>query len=202
MRRVRLGTAVGAILALVLAGMASAAPTAPRFPRLQLDGPRADRPTRASVGADHPVPMMVQLRQPPVAVHSARARASGGRLTQAQRAAVRARLRRIQRALLPRLRALGARPIAGYQDAYDGIRVLVAPTRVPRLEALPQVLAVRPLQVVRLETDHSVPFIGAPAAWEDLGLTGAGILIGIVDGGIDYYHADLGGSGNAADFAA
>ncbi|MHC1766241.1 MAG: hypothetical protein AB9869_18400 [Verrucomicrobiia bacterium] len=41
----------------------------------------------------------------------------------------------------------------------------------------------------------SVPFIGAPAVWSSaLGADGRGVRIGIIDSGIDYTHANFGGS--------
>src|SRR5437868_4781131 len=54
-------------------------------------------------------------------------------------------------------------------------------------------------------TSTSVPFIGAPSLWENnIGLpstlTGAGIKVGIIDTGLDYLHADFGGTGLLADY--
>ena len=50
-------------------------------------------------------------------------------------------------------------------------------------------------------TINSVNFIGTEAAHK-LGFTGKGMRIGILDTGIDYTHAMLGGGGNAGDYAA
>ncbi|OLF06561.1 hypothetical protein BLA60_31870 [Actinophytocola xinjiangensis] len=43
---------------------------------------------------------------------------------------------------------------------------------------------------VRASLEHSVPRIGAPAAWE-AGLTGAGATVAVLDTGIDVTHPDL-----------
>ena len=45
-------------------------------------------------------------------------------------------------------------------------------------------------------------YTGVPQAWQALGLTGKGMTIGIIDDGIDYYHADFGGTDGAAQYAA
>ncbi|WP_096440687.1 S8 family serine peptidase [Alteribacter populi] len=37
----------------------------------------------------------------------------------------------------------------------------------------------------------SAPFIGADKAWEDLGITGKGVTVAIIDTGTDYTHPDL-----------
>jgi subtilisin family serine protease len=44
----------------------------------------------------------------------------------------------------------------------------------------------------KLVLDHSVPQIGAPAAWAR-GFTGAGVTVAVIDGGIDASHPDLAG---------
>lgn len=56
------------------------------------------------------------------------------------------------------------------------------------------------LQQFRPENADSVPFIGAPSAW-DASTTGAGVKVAIVDTGVDYTHANFGGSGDPADFS-
>lgn len=46
----------------------------------------------------------------------------------------------------------------------------------------------------------SVNFIGTETAQKGLGLLGDGMKVGIIDTGIDYTHAMLGGTGNPADY--
>ncbi len=52
-----------------------------------------------------------------------------------------------------------------------------------------------------LTGDTSVSFIGASAA-QKLGLTGAGMRLGVIDTGIDYTHKMLGGAGTAAAYTS
>ena len=46
-----------------------------------------------------------------------------------------------------------------------------------------------------------MPYIHGDSAWGG-GLTGDGVTVAIIDTGLDYYHANFGGSGDPADFAA
>jgi len=56
------------------------------------------------------------------------------------------------------------------------------------------------IQLQHLTNVTSVPWIGAPAVWNALHAKGEHIKIGIIDTGIDYTHANFGGSGNPADY--
>jgi subtilisin family serine protease len=63
------------------------------------------------------------------------------------------------------------------------------------------VLAVRPVIDYSIELSETVPYIGATAV-QNLGFTGAGVRVAVLDSGIDYTHRNLGGSGSAADYTA
>jgi subtilisin family serine protease len=65
----------------------------------------------------------------------------------------------------------------------------------------PDVESINPVQNYQLDLSETVPYIGGTAV-QDLGYDGSGVLVAVIDSGIDYYHADLGGSGDPADFAA
>ncbi|MFO0745886.1 MAG: S8 family serine peptidase [Myxococcota bacterium] len=90
------------------------------------------------------------------------------------------------------------------QRTFNGVAFV---TRRDRIDALRHVPGVRSVEVVPLATAdnaRSVPFVGAAAAWSaaGLGLQGEHIKVGIIDTGIDYSHADFGGSGDPAEYAA
>ncbi len=53
-----------------------------------------------------------------------------------------------------------------------------------------------------LKGDNSVNFIGAGRARTELGLTGRGIRVGVIDSGVDYTHKMFGGAGTEAAYAA
>lgn len=107
-----------------------------------------------------------------------------------------------QAALRPRLAALGAQEMYSYQVLANAIQVRVPAGQLEQLAALPGVLRIDPVGRYSVQNASSVPFIGAPAVWEPsaAGATGAGVKVGIIDTGIDYFHADLGGSGIITDY--
>jgi subtilisin family serine protease len=191
--------AAGALAAAAWATTSAAGAAAHRYQRIAGAHGRALLP--ASSGA-RTTTAIVELAGKPVSAYQAAALARGDRLSAAERAAIRARIALRQAALAPAIRATGAVITNQLRDAYDGIAVRASRPQLARLATLPGVVAVRPSQLRMPSLVHSVPFIGAPAAWTDLGLTGKGVKIGIIDTGIDYYHADFGGSGKASDFAA
>ena len=194
----------GAAVAALATGSAVAAAASAHAPappvRIPLPGAKPAEPPAI---LDHrPGTLMVQLAGPPVGRYEAAARRAGTVLPARRRVRIRARLAARQRALRPRITATGARVLGQYRDAYDGIKVRATPRQAAALAGLPGVVAVRAMAPLRPSLTESVPFIGADAAWADLGRTGAGVKVAIIDSGVDYYHADLGGSGNPADFRA
>ncbi|MEI6356182.1 MAG: S8 family serine peptidase, partial [Verrucomicrobiota bacterium] len=104
-------------------------------------------------------------------------------------------------ALEPLLVPLEAKITGRFGILVNAIRVRVLESRIPALRALPGVVRVQRVHRYRPDLESSLPWIGVPTAWAGTagGLTGAGIRIGIIDSGIDYYHADFGGRGRATD---
>ncbi len=145
---------------------------------------------------DRPVMVILQLGGAPVATlrTTADRRLSGADATTARKP-----LAAAQAAILPRITAMGGRVIGTMVDAYDGIQVLAPSKAVTRLAALPGVIAVHPVTTFARENVHAVPYVRGPGAWA-AGETGSGETIGIIDTGIDFYHADFGGTGSVADF--
>src|SRR4029453_10621226 len=89
-----------------------------------------------------------------------------------------------------------------YQYAYNGIKVRISGKGVAALAALPGVTAVHGLVTYERENVESVPFTGAPSAWPALGVPGKGQTFAVIDSGIDYTHANSGGPGTPAAYAA
>ncbi len=80
-----------------------------------------------------------------------------------------------------------------YSLVLNGVAVELTPDEVAQTSLLPYVLSVdadRPVQAI---LSDSVPQIGADVVRSTYGGTGAGILVSVIDTGIDYNHPALGG---------
>ncbi len=69
------------------------------------------------------------------------------------------------------------------------------------LANLSAVASINPVKNYEMDLSETVPYIGAAAA-QALGFDGSGIRVAILDSGIDYTHANLGGGGTIADYDA
>lgn len=107
-----------------------------------------------------------------------------------------------QAAIKSRLETRGARIIGHMTRLGNVLRVRVPANQITELAALPGVKRIVPARYYQRALSHSVPFIGAPSVWENRtpGIDGRAVRIGIIDTGIDYTHADFGGSGKVEDF--
>jgi len=148
------------------------------------------------------VQVFVRLDEPAVAELNAESIARTGEY--AAPAAQRAQAQRVsqqQARFRPALESVGAEILSAQRVGANGFRVSVRPSEIPTLRSLPGVRSVGQVEIHTLDNAESVPWTGAPAVWAALG-TGEGVSIGVIDSGIDYTHANFGGSGDPADYAA
>ena len=150
---------------------------------------------------------LVELERPPVAdVELERKVGTSAVMAPGQEpgALRRAEILADQAVLEPAIAGLGGRVTGRFQTVLNGFRVELPEASLQSVRALPGVKQIRLAHIYQRQLRFSVPFVEAPAVWSSsgLGLTGKGVKMGIIDSGIDYTHADFGGTGNVADYQA
>lgn len=158
-------------------------------------------PRALELASDREVSVIIELSQEPVAVLATRSRAAGQAVAQDALDQHRRIVAQAQDNVMAMATQLGAREISRYDTVYNGIQVRVATASLAALAEIPWVVGVRRAPVHMPALDQSVPIIGATDLGVDLGIYGDGVVIAIIDTGIDYTHAALGGSGNPAEYA-
>ena len=188
-----------AALALVFGILESSNSGAVR-PEAVSDGASLVTPVFTPLGISKaPVTVVVQLAGDSVAEQQANA---GRKLDRDEKERIKGELKSQHDGMRGGIESLGGTVVANYRAAYNGIKVRIAGDRVKELAALPGVVAVRPLQLMKPDNIRGVPLVGAPAVWQNLGLHGEGVKIAVIDTGIDYTHANFGGPGTKAAFQA
>lgn len=108
-----------------------------------------------------------------------------------------------QEALIARVKELDpdAQVLAEVQVVLNAVFVQVDAAILDELAEDPAVSRVVPVGNYELDLSETVPYIGASAV-QAAGFDGTGVSVAVLDSGVDYTHAALGGSGDPADYAA
>ena len=88
-----------------------------------------------------------------------------------------------------------------FQTLWNGVSVEINPADIGRLSRISGIKAVYPIGKITYdpgtqispEMESALAMTGADIAQSELGLTGVGVKVGIIDTGVDYHHPDLGG---------
>lgn len=152
------------------------------------------------------VSVVVQLKSAPLAVQNGAgfkqlSRMGAARVTPADQRTHLATISAEQTAFVNQAAALGAREIARFSRALNAVAMKVDAAQIEKLAALPGVVSVRPIVNYELDLSETVPYIGAKAV-QDAGFDGSGVVVAVLDSGIDYTHAKLGGAGTLAAYEA
>ena len=83
-----------------------------------------------------------------------------------------------------------------YTKVLNGFMARVPAKELNAIREIPGVKSVSLAPEHTISLTASVPLINADDVWMDPGYTGEGVTIAVIDTGIDYTHAMLGGSGN------
>ena len=152
------------------------------------------------------VSVVVQLKSAPLAIQNGAgykqlSRMGAALVTPAAQRAYLATLSAEQSAFVSQAAALGAREIARFSRALNAVAMKVDASQIERLASLPGVVSVRPIINYELDLANTVPYIGASAV-QEMGYDGSGVVVAVLDSGIDYTHAKLGGAGTSAAYTA
>ena len=86
-----------------------------------------------------------------------------------------------------------AKIIFEYSEVFNGFSIEASSETIEEIKSFSYVSAVLEDKTVKAYDIVSSTIINAPQVWNNLGITGKNIRIGIIDTGIDYNHPDLGG---------
>lgn len=86
--------------------------------------------------------------------------------------------------------ALEAIGIAVQSRIEDIATAYIPFARLPEVIALPSVVAIESSHILQPYNNLSVPETGAPQVW-NRGFTGRGVIVGVIDSGIDPFHPDF-----------
>ncbi|MBA3364717.1 MAG: S8 family serine peptidase [Actinobacteria bacterium] len=171
-------------------------------PAADSDGPATTIFRPGALEGDREVRVIVQISGTSVGAEMADARAEGRTLTRAQRRSIRASLKARQQPVEETIRDLGGEVLGSYQDAYNGLSAVIPAGELGALADTPGVVRVHPVRIFEADNTPGAQYVEAPSTWQSLGRTGKGIKLGIIDTGIDYTHANFGGSGSEAQYKA
>ena len=142
-----------------------------------------------------------------LAESSGLATAQGGELAKSMRAVRQAasdhrqRIAESQATLASNIAAVGGRELARVQIAHNAIAVRIDASQLTQLAALSGVARIRPVLNYEVTLSETVPYVGGTAV-QASGRDGTGVIVAVLDTGIDYTHRNLGGPGTTAAYAA
>ncbi len=159
------------------------------------DGPVTAVVEPSLLSATGTVTVSVELTDPSVAeAVGPEAKQRGADLSRAQQRSHRDALKAKQRNFMSRIAKTGAKEIVSTQIASNTVVVEVDASQVTRIATDPAVKKVLPIVDAEVHLHETVGHIGARAL-QQLGLTGKGVRVAVLDSGIDYTHAAFGGPG-------
>lgn len=87
------------------------------------------------------------------------------------------------------------------QNALNAVILRMDASKVATLAQNPGVLSISPVRSYSMDLSDTVPYIGVTQQLRAAGVDGSGVLVAVLDSGIDYTHIKLGGDGELATYA-
>lgn len=197
---------VGLFVVAAGAPVGAASPPArdPDVSRLLID-PGTDVGTSSRTATGGQVDVVLRLTGPSVA-QAAGPNATKGqaRLDAKGQKARAAKIDQEQDTVSGAVRRLGGKELGRVSRALNAVVVRVDSDQIAALAATPGVASITPLRRYEMDLSETVPYIGArsgPFA-QPGGVDGSGVTVAVLDSGVDYTHANLGGGGTLADYEA
>jgi minor extracellular serine protease Vpr len=199
-RRATTVLAIAALLAgAIVPTTAAAKSPVTRFERI--DTSKIDPQLRpALIDPTRVMNVIVEMSDQPVAGLVGDATDNGTSVTKPQRDSWRSQVQAQQKPVVDAVRKSGGVVVSQMADAYNGVHVHVKAAEMAALTSMPGVTGIHLVPTYKPQLTESVPYVGAPASWTSTGFSGAGVKVAVIDTGVDFYHADFGGSGKVADY--
>ena len=182
------------------AGSLSKAPKAPE--RIKVPSGVIAKLGASLSSAKGNVSVFVELAHPGAAdVYSAKL-SSGKKAAKAAANAAKVTTNRSATAVVASLKSKdrGAKELFRTANAVSGVAVIGDAAQIRALAGRSDVKSIRLLIPKKIDNAHSAELINVLATWQDLGVFGAGVRVGVIDTGIDYTHANFGGPGTPAAY--
>lgn len=149
-----------------------------------------------------PVDVLVQMADAPLIVAlGPGAKQTGGALNPKQQRLYMTALRSKQQPVVGLMRSAGGEEIMQLTKSLNGVLVRIEAEELPDVARLKAVTAIRAVPDLSLDLSVTVPQVGANIV-RGLGYDGRGVRVAVIDTGIDYTHANLGGPGTLAAYEA
>ncbi len=155
----------------------------------------------AGLDPSAPIKVIVTVTGESVAEAEGAELEAGTTFTAADEAAAEATARSAQSRVAGEIQSAGGEVQAQHVDAINAITAVVPAGELEALADSTDVVSISAVRTYTRDNGPSNAYTGVPAAWEAYGYTGAGVTIAVIDDGIDYTHADFGGSGDPAAYA-
>ncbi len=162
---------------------------------IETQGVTLDRVEPALLDAEGRQQVIVRLRSPSVAKHSGR--------SPSERISQKFRLQNEQSAFVKRAKKMApsSRKMTSVQTVLNAVFLEVDAKEIRELATDRDVLTIHRVRDYQMDLSETVPYIGATAV-QNAGFDGSGVSVAVLDSGIDYTHAMLGGAGTLAAYEA